>query len=366
MRRIILISLLVISLIFTNNAFAIDKYTINLSIEQVIAMAKANSLELAKKKAVLEQKEESRKDAYSVVEYLPTSPYYVREISGAYSQYIGADFNQRLAQKNKDFSNIVVTVDAKNKFYDVLNKKASLRLKELEYQKAQISLSQILAKKEVGMATELHEFQARTELAAAQTALKNAEAALEKAYYELNDLIGIPRESRPELLEPTGYDKIKVESMQAEINKVMLERPDAFAAKELVTVKAKLKEHASNYKIGELEESIAKLDYKDTKDKVERDVHSMYNDIVNLEKLIETQEESVKACKEALRNMVVQYELGMVTRLEVLSSETKLKEAENSLKQSLYKHDVAMSSFPYLAGMSSNSGTVNNTISASE
>lgn len=107
-----------------------------------------------------------------------------------------------------------------------------------------------------------------------------------------------------------------------------------------------------NIKKAELGIDIGALDLEDTKQTVKLTVTKDYYTILQDRNLIQVDKDSVSKLQEHLKNVTAQYSAGTVAKLDVLTSEVSLVNAQQSLVKAENDYAVAVSTFNNVVGLS--------------
>ena len=183
-----------------------------------------------------------------------------------------------------------------------------------------------------------------------KTAVDNVETlerAIEEEYRSFNQLLGISDDTEYELVYDVEYTPYEMgQSMTQYIqNKLntdytikQLEQnvDDAEFNKNYMSMSSTNSQSASNkYSYEE-----AKSTLKTAKEDKELAIQNAYNEVQELEDQYETAQRNLETAKSNLELAELNYSLGRNTALDVTMAELNVEEAENTLAQIVYSHDM--------------------------
>lgn len=93
-----------------------------------------------------------------------------------------------------------------------------------------------------------------------------------------------------------------------------------------------------------------KLDFDDTRRRVELEVRQAYSDYLQALELLEAQKKTVEQGEESLRLAEARFRAGTGTQLDVLSAQTALTEARSNEIQALHDYNVALATLERVTG----------------
>ena len=321
-----------------------------LTLQQAVdrALNLSNSLkaaEVAKDKA-----REQRGNAQDAVSYTPTGM--VNDsIQAAYAGLLQAELNYQM--KGKDLGALQEDIKAQvvDKYCSVLSAQASNAAAQQALKKADWQYTAAIAQLKVGMLAPASEVAVMAGLEQAKAGLAQSEEALNKAYVELNSLVGFIPETRAKLVTDIHFERLEVSSITAEVSRAIANNVNVWMALQNVTIQRQdLYMTMQPYEIEKLEVEIAELTAAQAKEQLEKALLLLYHDIVTLEGSVQAAEQGVAAAQQALATAQLRFDVGMATQGDILTAKADLENAEKGLASLKYGHAAALSGYRNLTG----------------
>jgi outer membrane protein len=188
-------------------------------------------------------------------------------------------------------------------------------------------------------------------LESAKAGVSSAQEALSKAYVELNALVGYWPQDRPQLVTEIPIEKLKVESMDAEVNRAIASNTNVWnALQAIVFERQHLRMTIKDYEIAKMDVEAAELTAAQAKDELEKQFLLLYHDILTLEDGILAAQQGVAAAQQAVSTANAKLGVGMATRGELIRAQADLESAKNQLSSMKNSHATALSVFRNLTG----------------
>jgi outer membrane protein TolC len=207
--------------------------------------------------------------------------------------------------------------------------------------------------------------QAESGLTAAKSALEAAQKALDDAYQQFNQLVGLWPEDRPVLTDRPTYSALEIDSLDTEVEKAVENSPALWLAKRNVDL-AKLgldlysfNNESEPYKSKEIKVNQAELTAAGNEDTLRNSVRSTYNKIRQMEENYAALQQDLAVKEENLRLVRLKFNLGMVTKTDLLAAQVDLEKAQKSLLDAVCQHELLKIQFakPWVSGGGSSQGT---------
>jgi hypothetical protein len=208
-----------------------------------------------------------------------------------------------------------------------------------------------LAQLSVGMLAPASKVAVEAGFEAAKAGLSTAQESLNKAYVELNSLVGYWPEDRPQLVTSIPFEGLKVDSIDAEINRAISENTNVWKALQAITIERQdLRMTIQDYDIAQLEIEVAELTAGQAKDELEKQFMLLYHDIMTLEQSILASQQAVASAEQAALTAKLRFEVGMATQGDVITAQFNLETAKSTLAGLLNTHATAVSGFRNFTG----------------
>ena len=311
-----------------------------LSLQEAIDLALKNSNSVDKASKDVERTEELRDDAgYNLYKFVPEGHNGTAAVESAYSSALSTDLTWQVSRRSYTSAQDAQVMDATKKYWAILDGQEKVKNAQLSVKTALMQLQNANAARRVGMSFSANlspdqaVASAEYQYAGAQATLTSNQNDLDKAYEAFNQLVALWPEDRPVLTDTIVFKPLEVSDLNHEVSRVLETAPSIWKAEQEANMKAILKNVASytggyvNAEAKEIEVEQAELDVSSAKKLLEQTTRTLYYGIKSQEESYASAEQQVKVCEENLRVKKLQFELGMVTALELASEEKNLADA---------------------------------------
>ncbi|MCL6479963.1 MAG: TolC family protein [Peptococcaceae bacterium] len=320
-KKIIILLTLILAMAFASPASAEDD--LKISLEDAVKMALDGSRELKASQKDIDVQEKDVEDARTDVKYAPIGPGYGQADKPVFLKYFNAEYQMKLLKKQFENSRIQLVIDTKKAYYNclVLEQKKEAQKKTVDLY--ELKLAQEKARYGVGMSTESSVNSALSQLATEKANLEDVIAKLDKAYSDLNTLLGLGQGARPVLTSGITAEFSKLDDVELEVSRAMDGSLEVWTAAESSKLATQLKIFEDLYKVGEYKQEKAFLQEAITVDKVKAQIRDLCNSINYMAEKNNQLAAQLKEAEEACRVQKAFYDQGMVTRDALLNVETK-------------------------------------------
>lgn len=323
-----------------------------LTFEEALELAEDNSSDLDNVAEKAEYLQDLKEDIWDITGSfsVPTVSYQQwvdDEVYSIYSQIQSISSSMTQNRYTEEITKLTLESTVKSYFISILSDESSLEVakKEAEVKKTQYLQGQ--TKNKMGL---IGDYDLRTLETDYKTAVDNVETlerTIEEEYRSFNQLLGISDDTEYELVYDIEYTPYEMgQSMTQYIqNKLntdytikQLEQnvDDAEFNKNYMSMSSTNSQSASNkYSYEE-----AKSTLKTAKEDKELAIQNAYNEVQELENQYETAQRNLETAKSNLELAELNYSLGRNTALDVTKAELDVEEAENTLAQIVYSHDM--------------------------
>lgn len=337
-------------------AWAKEPATPELTLQQAVETALANSKSLKKAEYDVDRSYEVRQKAADSVKWYPAGPISGEDEAKAAAAFTGlvqADIGWQSAKKSYEAEKDATAMSVQKAYYEVIKAQEKVRAAELALKNADWQYCLLKAKFAAGMAAKTNMIAGEAGLAAAKGALEAARKALDDAYQQFNLLVGLWPEDRPVLVDRPGFTPLKVDNLDTEVERAVEESPSVWLAKQNIDYyKLRLDLYPFNsssatdpYKAWEIDVSKKELEAASAEEQFRKRVRSIYYAARQVEDSYAAQEQQVATARENLRVTEVKYQVGMATQAEVVDAQAKLADAERSLLELACQHEVLKLAF---------------------
>ncbi|MTI83609.1 MAG: TolC family protein [Firmicutes bacterium] len=352
MRRIIIgfITFFFVMLWSTGVVVAKEPATPELALQEAVERALGLSKTLKIADTQKDKAWEQRSESQDAVNYTPVGMVNP-EIESAYATLLQSELNYQTKRKSYLKLQDDIKEEVVDKYYSVSSASVALDDAQKAFAQAEWEKRTSQLKLNEGTVAPVAMTAKNAAYEGAQGTLIEAQQNLNKAYVELNALVGFWPEDRPQLATDIEYTPIDVVSLNSEVNRAVNKSTDVWSALQKITIERQdLRMTLQPYEIEKMEVEIAELNANQAKDELEKEFLLLYHDIVSLEGGIKAAQENISAAKEALRVAQVQFDVGMAIKGDLLEKEADLIAVESKLAGLKNKHGSAMAAYRNLTG----------------
>lgn len=323
-----------------------------LTYEEALELAEDNSSDLDNVAEKAEYLQDLKEDIWDITGSfsVPTVSYQQwvdDEVYSIYSQIQSISSSMTQNRYTEEITKLTLESTVKSYFTSILSDESSLEVakKEAEVKKTQYLQGQ--TKNKMGLISDYDLRTLETDYKTAVDNVETLERTIEEEYRSFNQLLGISDDTEYELVYDIEYTPYEMgQSMTQYIqNKLntdytikQLEQnvDDAEFNKNYMSMSSTNSQSASNkYSYEE-----AKSTLKTAKEDKELSIQNAYNEVQELENQYETAQRNLETAKSNLELAELNYSLGRNTALDVTKAELDVEEAENTLAQIVYSHDM--------------------------
>lgn len=333
-------------------ALAKEPATPELTLQQAVEMAKAQSETIKNDLLKIERGELVADSAQLKMLFAPTSP--TTAIAKSYFlAYKTSDINLGMSQRSYAADLDSLFMQTLQSYNNILKGLEAVEVAEAQMKNAEWNHRVAVVSKRVGILDNLGMVQAESALAAARAGLDQAKKSLEDAYQKFNVSVGLWPEDRPVLVDEPVFEKFAVINLESEVERAVSKSPTVWLMQkqvDLANINRRLYTLAGSsstdpYQTRKIDVEIAELSAAQTEEQLRTMVRGIYYTALQLEVQYDSALESVKAAEENLRVTRIKYEVGMVTNGEVLKAEAALKTAQQSLLTIKTQHQALSLAF---------------------
>ena len=323
-----------------------------LTFEEALELAEDNSSDLDNVAEKAEYLQDLKEDIWDITGSfsVPTVSYQQwvdDDVYSIYSQIQSISSSMTQNRYTEEITKLTLESTVKSYFTSILSDESSLEVakKEAEVKKTQYLQGQ--TKNKMGLISDYDLRTLETDYKTAVDNVETLERTIEEEYRSFNQLLGISDDTEYELVYDIEYTPYEMgQSMTQYIqNKLntdytikQLEQnvDDAEFNKNYMFMSSTNSQSASNkYSYEE-----AKSTLKTAKEDKELAIQNAYNEVQELENQYETAQRNLETAKSNLELAELNYSLGRNTALDVTKAELDVEEAENTLAQIVYSHDM--------------------------
>ena len=323
-----------------------------LTYEEALELAEDNSSDLDNVAEKAEYLQDLKEDIWDTTGSfsVPTVSYQQwvdDEVYSIYSQIQSISSSMTQNRYTEEITKLTLESTVKSYFTSILSDESSLEVakKEAEVKKTQYLQGQ--TKNKMGLISDYNLRTLETDYKTAVDNMETLERTIEEEYRSFNQLLGISDDTEYELvydIEYTPYEmgQSMTQYIQNKLNtdytikQLEQDVDDAEFNKNYMSMSSTNSQSASNkYSYEE-----AKSTLKTAKEDKELAIQNVYNEVQELENQYETAQRNLETAKSNPELAELNYSLGRNTALDVTKAELDVEEAENTLAQIVYSHDM--------------------------
>lgn len=323
-----------------------------LTYEEALELAEDNSSDLDNVAEKAEYLQDLKEDIWDITGSfsVPTVSYQQwvdDEVYSIYSQIQSISSSMTQNRYTEEITKLTLESTVKSYFTSILSDESSLEVakKEAEVKKTQYLQGQ--TKNKMGLISDYNLRTLETDYKTAVDNVETLERTIEEEYRSFNQLLGISDDTEYELvydIEYTPYEmgQSMTQYIQNKLNtdytikQLEQDVDDAEFNKNYMSMSSTNSQSASNkYSYEE-----AKSTLKTAKEDKELAIQNAYNEVQELKNQYETAQRNLETAKSNLELAELNYSLGRNTALDVTKAELDVEEAENTLAQIVYSHDM--------------------------
>lgn len=352
MRKLLVFILCAIVLIScTGIAFAAEPAEKQISMQEAIKMAVANSSSLRASGYSIDQSREDLDAASAALDYTPTGQT-TPEVEKAYNSYVQKNLNWMSAKKSYQSALDSVAMSVHKAYYNILVDKASLDESQQSLNYAEMQYRSTVLKCQLGVASKWQLTQDSECYESAKQAYASSEKTLADSYQKFNQLVGLSAASRPELTDQPVFSLLQVTSLDSEISRVLDESPSVWKANNAVNqaetalnIYSYSPAEAHTYKSTEISVWIAEQNAQTQKESTIQALRSLYYNIMKLEDNHVSLVKKVSTAEESLRIAKLKYQCGLISRIDLVSAENSVTQSKLNLLAAECQHVIQVMSF---------------------
>jgi len=340
---IYIISLFLIVCFMNSSALADEQNTARFTLNEVITKVLENSKDVKKAKLAIDKAEEQRDNNADLVSYVPTTGSNSPEEEHTWYNLLSSDMTWELSKKSYAAEEDKQVLNACKMYWDVQNALEKLNAKKLGLSYSKLYLQRVQAMNRLGMIPSdvsqgTSPQQAITDaerlVEKAESDLTASENEVNSAYDALNQAIGFSVEERPLLIDEIKFEPLEIDNLEVEVQRAIELNPNIWQLDESVKLAKYSYDmlYASGiytpYKIRQINKNEAELNSATAKDAARLATRALYYAVINLEDGYNAADKSVTGAAESLRVSQLLYDLGMITREQLLNKESLLAEAK--------------------------------------
>jgi len=279
--------------------------------------------------------------------YDPATGMYVSTATGSDPQGSVYSTYSAWLTKNKSYDAQVDTVvlSTYQKYFAVTtainNLEASRLTSQQDSEKARIAdLSY-----QLGMTTSSDSDKARMQANSSQSNYLAAQKALDQAYRSFALYVGLPEDSQPTLDSSIEYKPVTIDDPDTMINSIADSSPSVWMANQTVILASETYGMSNSYTIEDINKKKNSYALQTAQENARTTVRSYYVKLKGYEDSYASVEQGLKIAQQTLKITQLKYDLGLATKVNVMTDEAALVSAKNTYNNLVLQHEIYTMAF---------------------
>jgi len=281
--------------------------------------------------------------------YQPTSQLYISlpPDRDAFPFMMKSNRGYHIQKKIFEIKKDALTLNVKRSYYDVLMKRKELLMLESALKKAEYEYMSAKVKKDAEMAADVELMSAISAVESAEAEVGKKRAELENAKKDFCEITGLPIGANIVLVDDLSFEEIEIPSLCTAVAfATSLEHnPYLWILKEQYELQCYIWSYTQPDEAGKIDKEKLYIEYKKGRLNIEKKMHTVYENLMSLEKAHKSAETALLTAKKALKTAKIMQKNGMVTEIDVLKREADVKKAEVVLLKTAYNYELAKETF---------------------
>lgn len=350
----IIIMLLIMLVFSSNSSYALSQENISkdsenntITYEVALELALNNNLNLKNAQNDLKKAEEIKEQASKNLYYTPigygdsASDYSAKE---ALKGQIQSNNAYKMAEKQIQSMEDTIAYQIRSAYDEVAKIRNKIDTMDMEVSVLTKQYNIMVIKVQNGIESKIALSDTQKDLASKKQKKKALNEQFNDAYFKLNQLLGLDKDKRYDVLIETELQTLEDFDLDKHIRGVKNEHPSLWRQNQQIEL-AQLDVDLYTFNIGlepykakEIEVAKAKNDLQSLKESIETTITGNYNKLLQLEKEYEILKIELEKSYNLLSIMEIRYDLGMVTENDLLQLKLGIKQMQDAKIQIVINH----------------------------
>lgn len=324
------------------------RLTLAEAIDKAIKHSKVAQRELLE----IDRTEVGKNDAAENLEVIPGDSLGANvQLEMAFYGSLTTDLTWRMSKKNYDARLDGIALEVCQQYWEIMKLQEKLQVKEVAVEKARLDLHKSRSAYSAGLVAKISQGgaflgleQAAVALVRAETDLETTQNELETAYAKFNQLVGLNSKDRPNLVDRAQMHPLEIENLEALTQRAIADSPSVWLAEQKISMDKYLQNlyfytgQYTSFEEKEVEQRQSELGVVSAREATRLAVRNFYYTLKTLEETYQAAQNAVGLAEESLRVTQVMFDVGMVTRADVVAAESALAEARHALTELATQH----------------------------
>lgn len=322
-----------------------------LTLQQAYDIAAKNSRSLKQAQLAVDRALEVKEFRLDNVTYTPSGPT-PPEAAAAFTTAAMADMGYQMAVRSKTVGEDSLHLSVMDKYNKLLTAQENLDYSKKSLTNAQLQHKINNLSLALGMTSSIEYSIGDSAFETNKVGLQNAETALEKAYTDFNNLLGINVNERPILLDQPTFEPLAIDDLESTISRTLNQDPTIWLTEQKVDLAAMeldlysyLNPARDPIEAERIDVETEKLSAMDTRNQMQYMLRTLFNSLQQLEEAYLMKEQAVKIADQTLTLKKLMYDVGMVSEMDMSKAELEAYKAHLDLDQTAYQYTYLKTAF---------------------
>ncbi len=322
-----------------------------LTLEQAYDLAAKNSRSLRQAELAVNRAQEVKSFRMESVDYIPSGPT-PTVAANTWTAAVMADIGWQMAVKNKSVEEDKLYLSVVEKYNNLLAAQENLTYSQKSFSQSQAQNRVNELSLALGLTSNMQYNIGHYSFKTSKVELENAQTALNKAYTEFNNLLGLSLSERPILLDQPLFEAAEVDNLESTIHRTLDGDPTVWMkeqAADLERLQLDLYNYMDPtrdpYKAEQIDIDKAELSAQDTRSQMKQMMRTLYNSMQQLEETHKIKQQVANIAEQNLKLKKAMFEVGMTSQMDLNQAELEATKAQLDLNQITYQYQNLKLSF---------------------
>lgn len=335
------------------------------TLQQAYELAVKNSKSLKQAELAVDRALEVKDFRHDYVTYIPSGGSTSPEAAVVYTTAVMADMGYQMAQRSLTVTEDTLYLNVLDKYNDLLAAQENLDYSQKSLSNAQLQKKINELSLALGTTSSIQYGIGSSAYETAKLGVQNAETALDKAYTDFNNLVGLNVSERPVLLDRTAFEPLVVDNLDNAISRILNQDSSIWLQEQKVDLAALkldlysgLDPSSDPYEAQRIDVETAELSASDTRSQIAYMLRTIHNSMQQLEEAYLMKEQAAKIAEQTLTLKQLMFDVGMLSQMELSQAQLDAEKASLDRDQMAYQYAYLKLAFEkpwaYISSMSSN------------
>lgn len=323
----------------------------HLTLQQAYELAAKNSRSLRQAGLAVDRAQEVKTFRMESVNYIPSGPSPTVAAS-TWTAAVAADIGWQMAVKSKSVEEDKLYLSVVEKYNNLLAAQENMAYSQKSFSQAQAQNRVNELSVALGLTSNMQYSIGYYSFNTSKADLENTQIALNKAYTEFNNLLGLSLSEHPVLLEQPSFEPAEVDNLESSIHRTLDADPTVWMKEQNTNLeKLQLDLYSYDnpardpYKAEQIDVDKAELSAQDTRSQMKQMMRTLYNSMQQLEEAYKIKQQLANIADQNLKLKKAMFEVGMASQIDLNQSELDAAKAQLDLHQITYQYQSLKLSF---------------------